>query len=76
MKPLRPYSVGTPVSWQWGARMAHGVIKSVHTTSTTITSKGTQVTRNATPEKPAYIIVQPDKARKILKSHTEIMETL
>lgn len=75
-KPHKPYTPGTPVSWPWGAGTAHGVIESVHTTRTEITSKGARVVRNATPENPAYIIVQPDKDNKILKSHTEVHETL
>ena len=73
--PLPPYTVGTPVSWHWGAGTAHGVVEVVHTTRTTITSKGAVVTRNATPANPAYTIVQPDKPNKILKSHSEIHET-
>ncbi len=74
-KSVRPHMSGTPVSWRWGAFTAHGVIESMHTERITITSKTTQVTRNGTPENPAYVIVQPDKSHKILKLHSEITET-
>ncbi|RYG60628.1 MAG: DUF2945 domain-containing protein [Alphaproteobacteria bacterium] len=74
-KSLHLHAPGTPVSWRWGSATAHGVIESVHTESITITSKGTQVTRHGKPHNPAYLIVQPHHAHKVLKLHSEVSET-
>jgi hypothetical protein len=74
--PVKTYPVGTMVAWQWGRGTAYAVIKEVHTTPTTITSKGgTQVTRKASPANPAYTLRQPDKPHPILKSHSEVRDS-
>lgn len=65
------YKVGDEVQWNWGDGTAEGVIEKVYTEKVTRTIKGTEVTRNATNEDPAYYIKQSDDDT-VLKSHSEI----
>ncbi len=65
------YSVGDNVKWKWGNGWARGEIKERFTQRTTRTLKGTEVVRDATPEDPAYLIVQAD-GDEILKGSSEI----
>lgn len=64
--------LGTNVKWRWGAHWAHGRIEQVFTEKTTRTIRGTQVTRIASPEEPAYLITQP-RGGLVLKSGSEII---
>ncbi|PZP38675.1 MAG: DUF2945 domain-containing protein [Pseudomonas fluorescens] len=72
---VRPFTEGTPVTWNWGAHQAHGVVAEVFTEAVTRTIKGTSVTRKATPANPAYLVVQ-EKGTQALKSHSELSETM
>jgi len=65
------YSKGTKVKWDWGNGTATGKIETVYTSDTTRTIKGTEVTRNASDDKPAYYIKQDD-GDAVLKSHSEV----
>ena len=65
--------IGTNVKWRWGAHWAHGRIEQVFTEKTTRTIRGTQITRNASPEVPAYLITQP-RGGVVLKNGNEITE--
>lgn len=63
---------GMNVKWRWGAHEAHGRIEQVFTQKTTRTIRGTTVTRNASPEEPAYLITQP-RGGVVLKSGSELI---
>lgn len=63
--------VGDEVSWQWGEGTAKGTIVERYTEKVTKTLKGTSVARNASDDKPAFLIEQSD-GDQVLKSITEI----
>ena len=65
------YSEGTKVKWNWGQGSASGKIETVYTDDVTRTIKGTEVTRNATEDEPAYYIKQDD-GDGVLKSLSEV----
>ena len=65
------YNVGDAVKWKWGDGMAHGEITERFTDKTTRTIKGTEITRDASDDDPAYLIKQAD-GDQVLKSHSEI----
>ncbi|WP_299695127.1 DUF2945 domain-containing protein [uncultured Tateyamaria sp.] len=62
---------GDRVEWTWGNGTATGKITQIYTEKVTKTLKGTEVTRNATDDDPAYLIEQDDGDR-VLKSGSEI----
>ena len=63
--------VGDKVSWSWGNGTATGEVVETFTEKVTRTIKGTDVTRNASGEEPAFLIEQEDGDR-VLKSITEL----
>lgn len=65
------FQTGDEVTWSWGDGTASGVIKQIYTDDVTKTIKGTEVTRNASDDDPAYLIEQDDGDR-VLKSGSEI----
>lgn len=65
------YSEGTKVEWEWGNGTAAGEIETVYTQKTTRKIKGTEVTREASEDEPAYYIKQDD-GDAVLKSHSEV----
>lgn len=65
------YQTNTKVEWQWGSGTAEGYIREVFREKVTRTLKGTEVTRDASDDNPAYLIEQKDGDR-VLKSHSEI----
>lgn len=65
------YDRGTKVEWDWGNGTASGTIDEVHTDKVTKTIKGSEVTRDADGNAPAYLIVQDD-GDEVLKSHSEV----
>ena len=65
------YSAGTTVKWKWGDGTATGKIETVYTEKTTRKIKGTEVTRKASEDEPAYYIKQDD-GDTVLKSHSEV----
>lgn len=68
---MSSFSKGTKVKWNWGQGTASGKIETVYTDDITRTIKGTEVTRNASKDAPAYYIKQDD-GDAVLKSHSEI----
>ncbi|MBN67574.1 MAG: DUF2945 domain-containing protein [Rickettsiales bacterium] len=67
------YDKGTPVQWKWGNGTARGKIQKVYTREVTRTLQGTEVTRDASQDEPAYLIEQSDRA-EVLKSHSEVQK--
>lgn len=67
----KDFKANTQVKWTWGQGEATGKIIKKYTESITKTIKGTEVTRNATKDDPAYLIEQSD-GDQVLKSHSEI----
>ncbi len=65
------YQKNQEVEWSWGNGTAAGVISKIYKQKVSLTIKGTEVTRDATNECPAYLIQQEDGG-KVLKSHSEI----
>ena len=54
------FSVGQRVNWNWGNGSAEGTIRERFTSKTTVTIKGTVITRNASDDEPALLIEQAD----------------
>ena len=65
------YQTGQTVTWKWGDGHAKGEIAEIFKSKVTKTIKGTEVTRDASNDDPAYLIEQED-GDKVLKSHSEI----
>ncbi|MEM1301304.1 MAG: DUF2945 domain-containing protein [Pseudomonadota bacterium] len=65
------FETGDNVQWDWGNGTGSGTVKQIYTDTVTKTIKGTDVTRNATSDDPAYLIEQADGDR-VLKSGSEL----
>lgn len=65
------FTEGTKVAWDWGDGTGEGKVVDVFRERVTRTLKGTEVTRNADGENPAYLIEQDD-GDQVLKSHSEL----
>ena len=65
------YSEGTKVEWDWGDGTAEGNVAKVYTQKQTLEIEGTEVTRDADEDCPAYKIEQEDGGI-VLKSHSEV----
>lgn len=65
------YSEGTKVEWDWGDGTGTGTVVKVFTRKTTLTIKGSEVTRDASEDDPAYRIEQSD-GDEVLKSDSEV----
>lgn len=65
------YKKGDSVEWSWGNGSASGKVREVFTSRVTRTIKGSEITRNATDDNPAYLIEQED-GDEVLKSHSEL----
>ena len=65
------YSEGTKVEWDWGNCTGTGKIEKVYTQKQTLTINGSEVTRDADDDCPAYKIEQDD-GDQVLKSHSEV----
>lgn len=63
--------IGDTVSWDWGSGTATGTVKKKFTERVTRTIKGTEITRDATSDEPAFLIEQ-DNGNEVLKSVTEL----
>lgn len=68
------YKVGDRVKWKWGEGYGEGKITERFTDKVVRTIDGTEVTRNASDDEPAYLIEQDDGDR-VLKSHSEIQKS-
>lgn len=65
------YSKGTKVEWNWGMGTGTGTVEESFTEKVTRTIAGSEITRNADSDNPAYLIEQHDGDR-VLKSHSEL----
>jgi flagellar hook assembly protein FlgD len=68
---MKGFAINTLVEWEWGQGKGQGYISSRYTQDVTKVIKGTEVTRKATEQSPAYEITQDD-GDKVLKSHSEL----
>ena len=66
---MSDYSEGTKVEWSWGN--GTGKVKKKYTQKITKTIDGSEVTRNASDDEPAYLIEQED-GDEVLKSGSEL----
>jgi hypothetical protein len=63
--------IGDTVRWNWGSGTATGTVKERFTAKVTRTIGGSEITRNASDDEPAYLIEQDDGDR-VLKSASEL----
>jgi hypothetical protein len=68
---MKGFAINTEVEWEWGQCKARGKVRSRYTNKVKKTIKGNEVTREASEQKPAYLIEQED-GDKVLKSHSEL----
>jgi hypothetical protein len=69
------YQTNTKVEWDWGNGTAEGYTREVFRNKITRTIKGTEVTRDASDDNPAYLIEQSD-GDYVLKLHSEIRKSM
>ena len=62
---------GDKVHWKWGKSVAEGKIVEKSEEPITREIKGTEVTRKASKEEPAYVIKQ-ENGNEVLKSQSEL----
>jgi hypothetical protein len=62
---------GDHIQWKWGNGHAEGTIKSVHHESTTIKTKGKDITRNGSKEDPA-LVISHESGDNVLKLASEV----
>lgn len=67
------YNVGDKVKWEWGDGYGEGEVEERFTDKVTRTIDGTEVSRDASDDDPAYLIEQEDGDR-VLKSHSELQK--
>ncbi|MDG2530120.1 DUF2945 domain-containing protein [Caulobacter endophyticus] len=67
----RHFSERATVTWRWGAHEARGKVLQRFDRRVTRTIKGEKITRNGSPEEPAYLVGQADGGR-VLKSESEL----
>ena len=65
------YQEGTKVEWDWGNGTGTGKIVKKYTQKITLKLQGSDVTRKASDDEPAYKIEQDDGA-EVLKSGSEL----
>lgn len=67
------YQKGQWLEWDWGNGTAQGKVQDSFTENVTRTIDGTEVTRDADEDNPAYLLEQEDGSR-VLKSHSELRD--
>ncbi len=65
------YQEGTEVEWDWGNGTGKGKVVKKYTQKITLKIDGSEVTRDASDDEPAYRIEQED-GDEVLKSETEL----
>ncbi|MBF7073435.1 DUF2945 domain-containing protein [Glaciecola sp. MH2013] len=70
---MKHFQTNTIVEWDWGNGKGKGYIREKFTENVNRTIKGSEVTRKANDNNPAYLIEQQD-GDKVLKSHSEIQK--
>lgn len=68
---MSDYSKGTTVEWDWGNGTGQGTIAERYTDDVTKMIKGSEISRRASSQEPAYLIEQED-GNRVLKSHSEV----
>lgn len=63
--------IGDTVTWEWGEGEASGEVVERFTSDVTRTIDGSEITRNASEDEPAYLIRQDD-GQEVLKSASEL----
>ncbi|MGH1504088.1 MAG: DUF2945 domain-containing protein [Acidimicrobiales bacterium] len=67
------FHIGDDVEWDWGNGTGTGTITKRYTQKITRTLQGSEVTRDASEDEPAYLIEQDD-GDEVLKSSTELLK--
>jgi hypothetical protein len=67
----KKFETGDKVQWKWGDGYGEAIVREVFTSDVTRTIKGTEVSRNASQESPAYLL-QQDDGDEVLKGHSEL----
>ncbi len=62
---------GSNVKWNWGNGEGTGEVQEKFTSKVTRTINGSEITRDASKDNPAYLIKQEDGDR-VLKSESEL----
>ena len=65
------FKVGDSVTWKWMGGVISGSVEEVHLEKITKKIKGKNITRNGSPEKPAYL-VKSEAGNFALKLITEL----
>ena len=65
------YQTGTKVEWDWGNGTGTGKIVKKYTQKITLKLQGSEVTRKASDDEPAYKIEQDD-GNEVLKSGSQL----
>lgn len=68
---MNNYPNGSYVTWKWGRGKAEGKVVDSYDYVVSRDIKGNMVTRNGTPDNPAYLI-QQDDGSEVLKLHAEL----
>lgn len=68
---MKNFKKNDKVKWKWGNGTAEGKIIEVFHEDVTKNIKGSEITRNASKDEPAYLIKQDD-GDEVLKSYSEI----
>lgn len=68
---MAQYQIGEIVEWKWGNGTGSGKIKERFTERVTKTLSGSNITRKADDDNPAYLIEQDD-GNEVLKSASEL----
>lgn len=63
--------IGDSVEWNWGEGVGTGKVTERFTSKVTRTISGTEITRDASEDEPAYLIEQED-GQQVLKSSSEL----
>lgn len=65
------YNKGDKLQWNWGSGTGEGTVEDKFTEKVTRKLQGTEVTRDASTDNPAYLLKQEDGDR-VLKSESEL----
>jgi len=68
---MSKYSKGDTLEWNWGSGTGTGEVVEIYTQDVTKTLKGSEVSRNASEDEPAYLLEQSD-GDEVLKSESEL----
>lgn len=70
---MAAFRIGQRVEWSWGNGTGEGKIVERFTEKVTRTIDGSEITRDASDDEPAFLIEQEDGDR-VLKSVTELSD--